>query len=95
MNTSNTITVKPGEWKQAQKRVWENWDNFVGVSFLPHDGGTYKLAPYEAITKEEYEKAKEKMNPFDEKLLLKYETSATELDEENVEECANGVCPIR
>lgn len=95
MNTSNTITVKPGEWKQAQKRVWENWDNFVGVSFLPHDGGTYKLAPYEAITKEEYEKAKEKMNPFDEKLLLNYETSATELDEENVEECANGVCPIR
>lgn len=95
MNTSNTITVKPGEWKQAQKRVWDNWDNFVGVSFLSHDGGTYQLAPYEAITKEQYEKAKKAMKAFDEKLLIKYESSETELDEENIEECANGVCPIR
>ena len=28
-----------------------------GVSFLPHDGGTYRQAPYETITKEEYDSA--------------------------------------
>lgn len=26
-----------------------------GVSFLPYDGGTYRQAPYETITKEEYD----------------------------------------
>jgi hypothetical protein len=26
-----------------------------GVSFLPHDGGSYRQSPYEAITKDLYE----------------------------------------
>lgn len=97
MNTSNTMTVKPGEWKQAQKRVYDGWDNFVGVSFLSHDGGTYQLAPYEAITKEEYEELKESMKPFNDKLLMKYEFGETEADLEGVEDpdCVGGVCPIR
>lgn len=95
MNTSNTITVKPDEWTQAQKRVWDGWDNFVGVSFLSHDGGTYTLAPYEAIEKDEFETLESEMKPFDAKLLLKYEESETELDMELVEECSSGTCPIR
>lgn len=95
MNTSNTITVKPDEWEQAQKRVEEGWDNFVGVSFLSHDGGSYTLAPYEAITKEEHDKLKFTMKPFDAKLLRKYESSETEIDLDNMESCSSGVCPIR
>lgn len=95
MNTSNTITVKPDEWKQAQKRVWGNWDNFVGVSFLSHDGGTYQLAPYEAITEEEYNKAISEMKEYDQELLLKYEEHETELDLDLVEGCSSGTCPIR
>ena len=97
MNTSNTMSVKPGEWKQAQKRVYDGWDNFVGVSFLSHDGGTYQLAPYEAITKEEYEELKKSMKPFNDKLLMKYEFGETDADLEGVEDpdCVGGVCPIR
>lgn len=94
-NTSNTITVKDHEWEEAKEIVYDNWDDFVGVSFLAHDGGTYTLAPYETITKEEYEKRKASMKPFDPMLLRKYETSETELDIENIEECSQGVCPIR
>lgn len=95
MNTSNTITVKPTEWEQAENRVWNGWDNFVGVSFLSHDGGTYTLAPYEAATKEQYEELKASMKPFDPILLRKYEFSETEIDLDNMESCAGGVCPIR
>lgn len=95
MNTSNTITVKVDEWEAAQQRVWDGWDNFVGVSFLSHDGGTYTLAPYEAISKEEYEERKENMAPFDAKLLLKYEKGETDTDLENMDSCEGGVCPIR
>ena len=96
MNTSNTMTVKPGEWGQAQKRVWDGWDNFVGVSFLSHDGGTYTLAPYEAIDEERHNELKESMRPFNAKLLMKYEFG--ELEEDALlanDECSTGVCPIR
>lgn len=95
MNTSNTITVKPDEWKQAQQRVWDGWDNFVGVSFLSHDGGTYTLAPYQAIEENEYEELASSMKPFNPSLLHKYEQSETELDLDSIESCASGVCPIR
>lgn len=97
MNTSNTISVKDGDWKQAQKRVEDGWDNFVGVSFLAHDGGTYTLAPYEAYSKEEYEEAKEKMTPFEPDLLYVYEQSETSMELDGMEDpdCVGGVCPIR
>ena len=95
MNTSNTITVKPDEWEQAQNRVWDGWDNFVGVSFLSHDGGSYMLAPYESIDKETYEAKKSRMKPFSSELLHKYEQTETTADIENMESCESGVCPIR
>lgn len=96
MNTSNTMTVKPGEWEQAQQRVWDGWSNFVGVSFLSHDGGTYTLAPYEAVDEDRYEELKQSMKPFNAKLLMKYEFG--EIGEDALladDECSTGVCPIR
>ncbi|CAB4143911.1 RTPR, ribonucleoside-triphosphate reductase, adenosylcobalamin-dependent [uncultured Caudovirales phage] len=91
-NSSNTITVKPNEWEEAESIVWTHWDSFVGVSFLAHDGGTYQLAPYEAITKEQYEEMASKMKPFNHKLLQKYEGEST-LD--GADACEGGACPIR
>ncbi|MFC8686046.1 ribonucleoside-triphosphate reductase, adenosylcobalamin-dependent [Brevibacillus porteri] len=93
-NSSNTITVRPNEWGKCENIVWDNWDNFVGVSFLQLDGGTYKLAPYEAITKEEYEEMKTKMKPFDVAFLHALEKAETE-SELSVDDCSTGACPIR
>ena len=95
-NTSNTITVKPDEWDRAAERVQEGWDNFVGVSFLALDGGTYQLTPYEAISKEEYEELKAKMNPFSSELLRKYEVSDN-LEDADIgnDGCTTGACPVR
>ena len=95
MNTSNTITVKPGEWSKAEKRVWDGWENFVGVSFLSEDGGTYTLAPYESISEDRYESMKAQMKPFDASILHKYEKSETEDNLEGLDSCESGVCPIR
>lgn len=99
MNTSNTMTVKEedGEWDKAKEIVLDGWDNFVGVSFLSHDGGTYTLAPYEAITEEEYNKLDKEMKPFEAELLKKYEIGETEADLSDVDDpdCVSGVCPIR
>jgi ribonucleoside-diphosphate reductase alpha chain len=55
-NPSVTIYVEPDEWPQVGAWVWTHFNEIGGLSFLPKDGGIYALAPYEEITKEEYER---------------------------------------
>jgi ribonucleoside-diphosphate reductase alpha chain len=52
---SVTITVKDNEWPEVGAWVWKYFDEVSGVSFLPHSNHTYQQAPYEDITKEQYE----------------------------------------
>jgi ribonucleoside-diphosphate reductase alpha chain len=51
---SVTISVNENEWPEVGAWVWNNFDEITGVSFLPMDGGTYRQAPYESMTEEEY-----------------------------------------
>lgn len=52
---SVTISVKEEEWMDVGAWVWRHFDEVSGVSFLPYDGGTYRQAPYEECTKQQYE----------------------------------------
>lgn len=96
MNTSNTITVKPHEWNELFEKIFHNWDEYVGVSFLALDGGTYQLAPYETITEEEFEYMSSIHKPLRLDLLAAYDSDlySDQLDEV-MEGCENGACPIR
>jgi ribonucleoside-triphosphate reductase (thioredoxin) len=94
-NSSNTIHVRPDEWKVAEKIVFETWDEFTAVSFLAHDGGTYQLAPYEAITEEKYTELRSKMNDFDPAILRMFEVGSTDDFDLGNDGCEAGVCPIR
>ena len=93
-NSSNTITVRDNEWDKAEQIVVDNWDNFVGVSFIPYDGGNYKLMPYEECTEEVYDEMIKAMKPFSLKLLHAVEKEETEKDVKNMESCETGFCPI-
>jgi ribonucleoside-triphosphate reductase (thioredoxin) len=51
---SVTISVKEDEWMDVGAWTWKNFDEISGVSFLPWDGGTYRQAPYEECTEQQY-----------------------------------------
>lgn len=93
-NTSITVTVRADEWEGVEQWVWDNWDSFVAVSFLPLDDAVYPLMPYEEISEEEYNKRKQEMKPFDAELLKRFEKTQQELDL-GTDGCETGACPVR
>jgi len=51
---SVTITVKEHEWMTVGSWVWEHFDSISGISFLPYSDHSYRQAPYQDCSKEEY-----------------------------------------
>ena len=51
---SVTISVKEEEWMEVGSWVYEHFDEVSGISFLPFSEHTYKQAPYQDCTVEEY-----------------------------------------
>ena len=58
---SVTITVKEHEWPMVGGWVYENFDEVSGISFLPHSDHSYKQAPYQDCTQEEYQEMLKKL----------------------------------
>lgn len=52
---SVTITVRETEWMEVGAWVYKHFDKISGISFLPHSDHSYKQAPYQDCTIEEYE----------------------------------------
>ena len=79
------------EWEVVGEWMWENRDVYNGLSVLPYFGGTYKQAPFEDITEEEYNNRIATLQSID-------LTKVMEIDD-NVEfgqtaACAGGACSI-
>jgi ribonucleoside-triphosphate reductase len=51
---SVTISVKEHEWMDVGSWIWNNFNTVSGVSFLPHSEHSYRQAPYQEITEEQY-----------------------------------------
>ena len=52
---SITITVREEEWMEVGAWVYKHFDEVSGISFLPHSNHSYRQAPYQECSKEEYE----------------------------------------
>jgi ribonucleoside-diphosphate reductase alpha chain len=91
-NVSATISLKPEEWANVGEWMWDNREYYNGLSVLPYWGGTYKQAPFEDITEEEYISRLATLHTLD-------LTKVTELDDTvefgQVAACAGGACEIQ
>jgi ribonucleoside-diphosphate reductase alpha chain len=93
-NPSVTINVHEDEWLRVGSWVFDNFDSVGGVSFLPSSEHSYKQAPYQEITKEEYDEAVKQMpTTIDWSVLSLYETVDTTTGSQELS-CTAGVCEI-
>ena len=92
---SVTISVKDDEWFKVGAWVWENFDYMSGVSFLPFTEHTYKQAPYQDCTKEEYEFLVDMMpQKVEWTKLAEYEKTDMTIGAQELA-CAAGFCEIQ
>ena len=92
---SVTISVKEHEWLEVGAWVYENFNYMSGVSFLPFSEHTYKQAPYQDCTKEEYEMLLDKMPEVVEwNKLAEYEQTDMTIGAQELA-CAAGFCEIQ
>jgi ribonucleoside-triphosphate reductase len=94
-NCSVTISYSPDEAKAIVEWLLNNWDSYVGVSFILRNDASktaadlgYLYLPQEVTTKELHDAYVATLNPID------LDASNT-LEELLEDECASGACPIR
>ena len=94
-NVSATISYSPDEVEGIVDWLYNNWEQYVGVSFIYRNDPTktakdlgYLYLPQEVVTKQEYENYTKGLLPIDLE-------SANTFEEIKDEECATGACPIK
>lgn len=94
-NVSNTISYDPSEVPEIIDWFLENWDTYVGVSFIFRNDPTknaedlgYAYLPQEVVTKDDYDTYCSMLKE------INYEGIEMR-DDELQEECVSGACPIR
>ncbi|MFA6585751.1 MAG: ATP cone domain-containing protein [Candidatus Paceibacterota bacterium] len=92
-NPSVTIYVGNDEWIKVANFIYENWDIVGGLSFLPRSEHVYQLAPYEEISKEEYDKRMKEIKHIDFSKLIYYEQDDNTVGAKEFA-CVSGVCSI-
>lgn len=55
-NPSVSINVREHEWMSVGAWVYDNFDSATGISFFPYADNVYDQAPFEEVTREQYEK---------------------------------------
>ena len=91
---SITVSVKEEEWMSVGAWVYENFDEISGISFLPFNEHTYKQAPYQDCTEEDYHAMLDSMpSRINWALLSEYEKEDT-TSGGNELACTAGVCEV-
>lgn len=90
-NPSITVYYKDDEFLNIGAWIYNNFSDVSGVSLLPHSDHVYKQAPYQEITKEEYDTFVASFPLIDWGNLKEEEDTTTGTQELS---CAAGVCEV-
>jgi len=90
-NVSATVSINEGEWEAVGKWMWENRNTFNGLSVLPYFGGTYKQAPFEDITEEQFNEMATHLHNIDLSKVVEFSDETALMDQAA---CAGGACEI-
>jgi len=90
-NVSCTVSIKDHEWEEIGEWMWKNRHIYNGISVLPYDGGTYKQAPFEDISEEEFNRLFQSLSNVDLTKIIE-EEDYTDLSGELA--CAGGACVV-
>lgn len=90
-NVSATVSIQENEWEQVGQWMWDNKDTFNGLSVLPYFGGSYKQAPYEDCTEEQFNEIVKHLHQIDLSQIVEF-TDDTNLSENLA--CSGGSCEI-
>jgi ribonucleoside-triphosphate reductase len=90
-NVSCTISVKDDEWQEVASWMWDNRNDYNGISVLPYNGGTYVQAPFEDITEDEFNRLVSGLTAIDLSQVVET-TDNTDLAGEQA--CAGGGCEV-
>ncbi len=88
---SVTISVEEKDWPSVGAWTWENFSEISGVSYLPYDGGTYRQAPYEECTEDEYKELKAKIPQIN---WLDLKENTDNVEGAQMLACSAGSCEI-
>lgn len=88
---SITVHYQDHEFLDIGAWVYKHIDDISGIAFLPKDDHVYKQAPYEAITKEEYEEMSKAMPDVDWSTFVEGYDNTTASQELA---CTGGVCEV-
>ena len=90
-NVSATVSIQENEWKEVGEWMWENKETFNGLSVLPYFGGSYTQAPFQDITKEEFEAMVTHLHGIDLSEVVEFDDMTSLMDQQA---CAGGACEI-
>ena len=90
-NVSATVSIQESEWEQVGNWMWENRETFNGLSVLPYFGGSYTQAPFEDITKEQFEEMAQHLHSIDLSKIVEFSDDTALMDQAA---CAGGACEI-
>ena len=90
-NVSATVSIRENDWDKVGEWMWENKASYNGLSVLPFDNGSYKQAPFEDISKEQFEKLVQSLSEID---LSKVFEPQDDTDLQAEAACAGGTCAI-
>ena len=90
-NVSATVSIRESDWERVGEWMWENKASYNGLSVLPFDNGNYSQAPFEDITKTEFDSLVTTLQDIDLSMVFEPD-DATDLHAEAA--CAGGACTI-